>query len=101
MPTKSYDEFLHKELREPEMAAEYLSAALEEGSVTQFLLALRNVAEAHGGVGVLSNITELNRQSLYKTMSERGNPTLSSLLAILHAIGIDVTFRPIRSAAAG
>jgi probable addiction module antidote protein len=101
MPTKSYDEFLHGELREPEMAAEYLSAALEEGSVAQFLLALRNVAEAHGGVGVLSNITELNRQSLYRTMSERGNPTLSSLLAILQAIGIDVTFRPIRSAATG
>ena len=101
MPTKSYDEFLRRELREPEMAAEYLSAALEEGSVAQFLLALRNVAEAHGGVGVLSNITELNRQSLYKTMSERGNPTLSSLLAILHAIGIDVTFRPIRSVVAG
>ncbi len=100
MPTKSYDEFLHQELREPEMAAEYLSAALEEGSVTQFLLALRNVAEAHGGVGVLSNITELNRQSMYKMLSERGNPTLSSLLAILHAIGIDVTFRPIRSATA-
>ncbi len=100
MPTKSYDEFLHKELQEPEMAAEYLSAALEEGSVAQFLLALRNVAEAHGGIGVLSNITELNRQSLYKTMSDRGNPTLSSLLAILRAIGIDVTFRPIRSATA-
>lgn len=101
MPTKSYDEFLHQELRDPEMAAEYLSAALEEGSVTQFLVALRNVAEAHGGVGVLSNITELNRQSMYKMLSERGNPTLSSLLAILHAIGIDVTFRPIRSATAG
>ncbi len=101
MPTKSYDEFLHQELREPEMAAEYLSAALEAGSVAQFLLALRHVAEAHGGVGVLSNITELNRQSLYRTLSERGNPTLSSLLPILRAIGIDLAFRPIRSAIAG
>jgi DNA-binding phage protein len=34
-------------------------------------------------------------------LSEQGNPKLSSLLAILHAIGIDVTFRPIRSAVAG
>ncbi|MCP4658473.1 MAG: transcriptional regulator [bacterium] len=100
MPTKSYDKFLHKELREPEMAAEYLSVALEEGSITQFLLALRNVADAHGGVGVLSDLTELNRQSMYRMLSERGNPTLSSLLAILHAIGIDVTFRPTKSAGA-
>ncbi len=45
MATESYDEFLQKELQEPEMAAEYLSAALEEGSMDQFLLALRNVAD--------------------------------------------------------
>ncbi len=100
MPTKSYDEFLKRELQDPEMAAEYLSAAIEEGSMAQFLLALRTVAEAHGGVGVLSEITELNRQSMYKMLSDHGNPTLSSLLAILHAIGIDVTFRPIKSTAA-
>ncbi len=100
MPTRSYDEFLQRELREPEMVAEYLSAALDEGSIAQFLLALRNVADAHGGVGVLSDITQLNRQTMYRMLSERGNPTLSSLLATLHAIGIDVTFRPIRSPAA-
>jgi len=94
MPSKSYDEFLREELRDPEVAAEYLSAALEEGSLDQFLLALRNVADAHGGVGVLSDITELNRQSMYRMLSERGNPTLVSLLAVLRALGIDIAFRP-------
>lgn len=94
MPSKSYDEFLREELRDPEVAAEYLSAALEEGSVDQFLLALRHVADAHGGVGVLSDITDLNRQSMYRMLSERGNPTLASLLAVLRALGIDIAFRP-------
>jgi len=69
--------------------------------VEQFLLALRNVAEAHGSVGALSNITELNRQSMHKMLSERGNPRPSSLLPILHAIGIDIAFRPTRSVMAG
>ncbi|MGB3737991.1 MAG: hypothetical protein WA948_01415 [Pontixanthobacter sp.] len=55
MPTKDYNELLFEQLQNPEISAEYLSVALEEGSTREFLLALRNVAEAHGGVGVLSN----------------------------------------------
>lgn len=92
MPTKDYNEFLFEQLQDPEVAAEYLSAAIEEGSTHEFLLALRNVAEAHGGVGVLSNITDLNRQSMYKMLSEDGNPTLSSLLTVLRAVGLNVKF---------
>lgn len=92
MPTKSYDEFLFKQLSDPEIAAEYLSAAIEDRSMDEFLLALRNVAEAHGGIGSLSEMTQLNRQSMYKMLSEEGNPTLASLLAVLGAIGIQVSF---------
>ena len=92
MPTKDYDTFLLEELRDPETAAAYLSAAIEDGEVDEFLIALRNVAEAHGGLGVLSAITKLNRQSMYKMLSEDGNPRLASLLSILRAIGISVTF---------
>ena len=99
MPTRSYDEFLNQELQDPELAAEYLSASLEGGSVDQFLLALRHVAEAHGGLGVISQITDLNRQSMYKMLSEQGNPTLASLLAVLHALGIGIAFQPIGRAA--
>jgi probable addiction module antidote protein len=100
MATKSYDEFLQGELRDPEVAAEYLSASLEAGSVDQFLVALRSVAEAHGGIGTLSEITDLNRQSMYRMLSEQGNPTLASLRTILRALGIDIAFRPITGEAA-
>jgi probable addiction module antidote protein len=94
MPTKSYDELQQRELQDPEVAAEYLSASIEEGSVDQFLLALRCVADAHGGLGVLSDVTDLNRQSMYKMLSERGNPTLANLLTVLRAVGIELSFRP-------
>jgi probable addiction module antidote protein len=100
MPLESYDELLHEELQDPELAAELLSAALEDGSVDELLLALRQVAEAHGGLGVLAAITDLNRQNMYKMLSEHGNPTLASLLSVLRALGIGIAFQPIRSQAA-
>lgn len=94
MATKSYDVFLHEQLRDPELAAEYLTAAIEEDSTELFLIALRNVAEARGGIGALADTTHLNRQSMYRTLSSEGNPTLSTLLTILHAVGINLTFTP-------
>jgi len=42
----------------------------------------------------ISQITNLNRQSMYKTLSEEGNPRLSNLITILKAIGIKLTFHP-------
>ncbi|MEO1388833.1 MAG: transcriptional regulator [Cyanobacteria bacterium J06634_6] len=100
MPTKDYNEFLFEQLQDPDLAANYLSVAIEGGSTNEFLLALRNVAEAHGGVGVLSDITDLNRQSMYKMLSEDGNPTLSSLLTVLRAVGLNVKFTSVEKDAA-
>ncbi len=51
MPTKDYNELLFEQLQDPEIAAEYLSAAIEGGATDESLLALRNVTEAHGGIG--------------------------------------------------
>lgn len=94
MNTESYDAFLLEELRDPELAAEYLTAAIEDGSTELFLIALRNVTEAHGGVGAIADATRLNRQSLYRTLSREGNPTLSSLLPVLRAVGLNLSFTP-------
>lgn len=94
MRTESYDAFLQEELRDPELAAEYLTAAAEEGSPELFLIALRNVAEAHGGISAIADATQLNRQTMYRTLSSDGNPTLSTLLVILRAVGLNLTFRP-------
>ena len=100
MPTKSYDSFLIEELRDPELAAEYLSAAVEDGSVEQLLIALRAVVEAHGGVGAVAEKTQLSRQAMYKTLSAEGNPTLTTLLPILTAVDLNLTFAPLSKAAA-
>lgn len=92
--SKSYSAFLKKELQDPELAADYLSAAIQDGDLDGFLLALRGVADAHGGIGAISKLTRLNRQSMYKMFSEDGNPTVSSLLSILDVLGISISFSP-------
>ena len=92
METNDYDEYLREELRDSELAAEYLTAAALSGSQDELMIALRNVVEAHGGVGVLADITDLNRQSMYKMLSEEGNPTLASLMAVLGALGMSLSF---------
>lgn len=86
--SKSYQEELIGDLKDPSEAAAYLSAALEDEDPKVFLLALRDVAEARGGMTKLSEATKLNRENLYKMLSEKGNPELHSLEALLHALGL-------------
>jgi probable addiction module antidote protein len=93
---KSYESFLEEELRDPELAAAYLTAALE-GSREEFLLALRSVADAHGGLAAVAAAAQLNRQTLYRTLSGQGNPTLATLQSVLHTVGLTVTFAPAAS----
>jgi len=85
--SKAYQPDLIENLRDVGEAEEYLNAALEEDDPELFLLALRNVAEAQGGVAQLAEKAKLNRESLYKILSERGNPELRSLDALLHSLG--------------
>ena len=86
-PSKPYHPELIKALRDPREAVEYLNAALEDGDPEVFLLALRDVAEAQGGVAEVAEAAKLNRENLYRMLSNRGNPELRSLDALLHALG--------------
>ena len=89
--TSDYKEFLLKKLADPEIAAGYLTACFEEGEGA-FLLAIKDVAEARGSLVSLARATSLNREGLYTMLSESGNPRLSSLLAIINALGMKLAF---------
>ena len=86
--TESYRERLLESLRDPDEAAHYLNACLADGDSRVFLLALRDVADAHGGIRSISRDTRLNRESLYRMLSKSGNPSLDSLAAVLNACGL-------------
>ncbi len=91
--TGDYQEWLINSLKNKKEAAAYLQVALEEyqndGDSEAFLLALRHVAEAQGGIGKLSKKTHLNRESLYKTLSSKGNPKLQTLGILLKGLGFE------------
>jgi probable addiction module antidote protein len=87
---RPYESYLHQDLTDPREAAAYLTAAIEDDDLNVFLLALKDVAQVHGGLGKLSSASALNRRALYRMLSERGNPALSSLDAILKALGFQL-----------
>src|SRR6266478_5046518 len=92
--TESYREGLLESLKNPEEAAHYLNACLEDEDARVFLLALRDVADAHGGIRALSRDAQLNRESLYRMLSKSGNPSLESLAAVLDACGLRLAVQP-------
>ena len=89
----SHDEAMVRELREnPDFAAEYLRAALEDAEEPRVLLvALRRVAEAQGGVAKVAKAAGIERESLYRALSAHGNPRLSTLVAVTKAMGLKLT----------
>jgi probable addiction module antidote protein len=89
-----YQKYLINSLKNPEEAAGYLNSSLEAGDLNQFLLALRNVAQAQGSVSKLANKITKSRTSLYKTLSEEGNPYLRNTCEILNALGMKITIQP-------
>lgn len=88
--TKDHQKSLLETLKDPREAAAYLNAALEEGDNELFLLALKNVVKA-SGVTNIARKTHLNRENLYRMLSEKGNPELTSLWSILSSIGLKIS----------
>jgi len=93
--TRDYKDYLYEQLQDPDAIAEYLNGALEEGDVAAFLLAVRLVAEARGFSSV-AKAAELNRESLYRMLSDQGNPRLSSMVSLFEALGVQLQVRPTR-----
>ena len=101
----SHHELEVAELRaDRELAVEYLKAAMESlddpDDRAAGLLALRTVAEAYGGLGAVAAEAGISRESLYRTLSANGNPTLKTLLAVLKAVGMKLSVEPDQHVAA-
>lgn len=94
--SKKYHDFLLEQLQDHDQAVAYLNNALEESlkgdeeSKHLFLIALRNVAEAQGGIGELAKRAHLGRESLYKALSESGNPKWHTLVSLCVALGLNL-----------
>jgi probable addiction module antidote protein len=98
--TASHRSYLLKHLSKPEEAAAYLNSVVEDNDIKALLKAIRNIANAQGGVGALAKATKMSRTSLYKTLSPAGNPEVSTLETILAVYGIRIGFFSIGRASA-
>ena len=98
MSSRSHDEAMAELYRqEPALALQVINDILEdpEADQTELLVVLRQVAKAHGGVQALAEKVHLNPTQLYRTLSPQGNPALSSLMAILKALGLRLAIQPL------
>jgi len=92
--SESHHEAVVRRLRkDSEFAAEYLRATLEDEDEPRVLLiALRQLAEAQG-IAKVARAAGIQRESLYRALSPRGNPRLSTLVAVTKAIGLKLTVK--------
>ena len=90
----NYYDDLMRDLKNSRAALAYLNAALEDRNPHVFLLALRDVTQAWGGMTKLSRLSKRPRISLYKILSKRGNPEIQSLDNILRAMKFRLAVMP-------
>lgn len=84
----SHNDWLLEQLKDAQFAAEFLNAASEDDDPKTYLTALRKVVDARGGMATVADKAELSRETLYRTLSVRGNPTIKTLTAVLKATGL-------------
>jgi probable addiction module antidote protein len=83
---------------DPDLAVECLKLALESLNSPEerggSLLTLRSLAEAYDGLGAVAAKAGISRESLYRSLSPKGNPTLKTLVAVLNTMGLSLSVVP-------
>ena len=92
----SYDHSLTIALQDPVEAAAYIEAVMELDEPATLLVALRQVAKAHG-MAEVARRANVGDKSLFKALSAEGNPTLATVHKVLHAVGLRLSVVPERA----
>jgi probable addiction module antidote protein len=98
MRSRSHDDAMSEYYRNhPDYAVAMLNDILGDETATpgELLIALRQMARAFGGVQAVAEKSELNTTQMYRTLSAQGNPSLSSLAAILKAMGMRLAVKAV------
>lgn len=88
---RTLDEYMVETLAEPQEARAYLELAIEEyqedKDLGAFLIALRHVVNAQGGIGKLAKATGLARSNLYDMLSDKEcKPGFDTIVTIINAL---------------
>jgi len=93
--TRDFDAYLKEWLKDPEHAAAFLNTVIGDKNPRFFLLALRNVAKAWGGISLLADLSDINTVTLYRNLSKRGNPDFKQVVTMLDSMGLRLTVEPV------
>ena len=100
MRSQSHDVAMAELYRsDPALALDVINGILEDGDQGELLTVLRQLTQAFGGVQTIAEQADLNPTQIYRTLSPDGNPALSSLTAILKAMGLRLAVRPLAAPA--
>lgn len=88
--SKSFQSLLQGHIHSKQEAIDYLNAALREEDLGVFFLALKDVVTMFGGMHKLAELTDLNRESLYRSLSKKGNPQFTTVEQILEILGFEL-----------
>ena len=91
----NYQDDLLESLNDPVEPAAYVEAILEMEDPSALLVALRQVAKAHGMADVARR-ANVGEKTLFRALSETGNPTVATLHKVLHAVGLRLSVTPER-----
>lgn len=96
MKSRAHDEAMADLYRQdPAFALAVINQILEDGDQAELLIMLRQMTQAFGGIQAVASLAHLNPTQLYRTLSPKGNPALSSLSAILKAMGLRLAVQPL------
>lgn len=97
MKDRPHDDAVVELFREdPELAIQMLNDILEDGDQGELLTTLRQLTKAFGGLPKVAEQAQLNKTQIYRMLSETGNPELSSIRAVLKAMGFRLSIQPIQ-----
>ena len=89
---QNLDNYLKDQFQDEENVKEYINAALEQyfedHNKELFLASLKEVIQAKGGIAVFSKHAHINRQHIYRMLSDKGNPSFDNIGSLLIALGL-------------
>ena len=91
---RRYETALLQGLKDPEKAAAYLDAVMAMAGPAALLVALRQVAKRTAW----PRRADVGDKTLFRALSENGNPTLDTVTKVLHAVGLRLSVTPWQAA---
>lgn len=89
----SFEDYMTESMKDPAEAAAYVEAVMELDDPAALLIALRHVAKAHG-MAEVARRANMGDKTLFKALSADGNPTLTTVHKVLHAVGLRLSVIP-------